>query len=34
MDLSRAYDCIPHNLLTANLELYGADEGSLRLLLD
>ena len=25
MDLPRAYDCIPHNLLTANLEFYGAD---------
>ena len=34
MDLSKAYDCIPHNLLIAELECYGVDKASLRLLLD
>ena len=34
MDLSEAYDCIPHNLLIAKLECYGVDKASLRLLLD
>ena len=34
MDLSKVYDCIPHNLLIAKLECYGVDKASLRLLLD
>ena len=34
MDLSKTYDCIPHNLLIAKLECYGVDKASLSLLLD
>ena len=34
MDLSKANDCIPHNLLIAKLEFYDIDKASLRLLLD
>ena len=34
MDLSKAYDCIPHNLLIAELECYGVHKASLGLLLD
>ena len=33
MDLSKAYDCIPHQLLIAKLKFYGTENGSLRLLL-
>ena len=33
-DLSKAYDCLPHDLLIANLEAYGFDRSSLRLLMD
>ena len=34
MDLSKAYDCLPHDLLIAKLGAYGLDRSSLRLLLD
>ena len=34
MNLSNAYDCLPHDLLIAKLEAYGLDNGSLNLLLD
>ena len=33
IDLPKAYDCLPHDLLTAKFEAYGFDNGSLNLLL-
>ena len=32
MDLSKAYDCLPHDLLIAKLEAHGLDTASLSLL--
>ena len=34
MDLSKAYDCLLHDLLIGKLEAYGLDNGSLNLFLD
>ena len=34
MDLSKAYDCLPRNLVIAKLEAYGLDTSSLRFLFD
>ena len=34
MDLSKTYDCIPHELLIAKLHCYGVNNTSLKLLLD
>ena len=34
MDLSKAYDCLPHDLLIAKLGAYCIDTYSVRLLID
>ena len=34
MDLSKAYDCLPHDLLVAKLEAYGIDSNGLNLILN
>ena len=34
MDLSKAYDCLPHDLMVAKLEAYGLAKESLRLISD
>ena len=31
MDLSKAFDCLPHDLVTVKLQAYGVDYDSLRL---
>ena len=33
MDLSKAFDCLPHDLLIAELDVYGFDKEALRLIL-
>ena len=34
MDLSKAYDCLIHDLLIPKLRVYGLDRSSLRLIVD
>ena len=34
MDLSKAYDCLPHDLLVAKFEAYGIDKNGLTLIYD
>ena len=33
MDLSKAFDCIPHDLIIAKLAAYGLDDTALQLIL-
>ena len=33
MDLSKAFDCLPHTLLLARLEAYGMNDNALKLIL-
>ena len=32
MDLSKAFDCLPHKLILEKLKVYGMDDGSLSLI--
>ena len=34
MDLSKAYECLPHDLIIAKLEAYGLDTNGLRFIFD
>ena len=34
MDLSKAYNCLPHNLMVSKLEVYGVAKESLQLISD
>ena len=34
MNLSKAYDCLPHDLMVAKLEAYGISKESLQLISD
>ena len=34
MDLSKAYDCLPHDLIVAKFEAYDLSKNNLKLLLD
>ena len=32
MDLSKAFDCLPHNLIKVNIKAYGVSDSSCRLM--